>query len=84
MSAEVLTTLSTAVGMLIAFSSGFSWMIHRMDQAIDGVRSELKAEIAPVKGEIAELRAEVVKVQVAVARLEGLIEGRAESAPAAG
>ncbi len=84
MSAEVLTTLSTTVGLILAISGGFAWMIHRMDHAIDGLRTELKADMAELKSEIADLRADGVQLQVGMARLEGRFEGRAESAPATG
>lgn len=77
MSAEVLTTLSTTVGLILAIGGGFAWMIHRMDHSIGGLRTELK-------GEIADLRTEIVHLQVAVARLEGRFEGRAEASSAAG
>jgi|GEM_PF-3721601 len=71
MSAEVVTNLSTTVGLILAIGGGFAWMIHRMD----AVRDELK-------GDIAELGRDVVQVHVSMARLEGRLEGRAEATPA--
>ncbi|PRI11924.1 hypothetical protein [Leucobacter massiliensis] len=60
MSAEAMTTLFTAICLLLALAGGFGWLVHRGDAA----EQRLNAKIDAVS-------AEVVEVKVAVARLEG-------------
>jgi len=78
MSAEVITNLSTTVGLILAIGGGFAWMLHRMD----AVRDELKGDIVELGRDVVQVQKDVVQVHVSMARLEGRLEGRAEATPA--
>lgn len=65
MSGEMLTIALSAVGLILALAGGFGWVIHR----IDGVRTDLSAEIGGLRGEIVEMK-------VAIARIEGRLDAR--------
>lgn len=71
MSAEVITTICSALGLLITLAGGFAWVLHRIDKVderlsarIDGVEDRLNNRIDGLHGELTE-------VKIAVARLEG-------------
>src|SRR5699024_10586168 len=70
MSAEMLTTLLTGLGILLSFAGAFGWLILRMDSFrtelkddIDSLRTELKDDIGSLrtelKDELGALRTEV-------------------------
>jgi len=52
MSAEVITDLSTTLGLLAAFGGCFAWLIHRIDSRIDGLRDELRGEMGILRDEL--------------------------------
>ena len=70
MSAEMLTTLLTGLGILLSFAGAFGWLILRMDSFrtelkddIGSLRTELKDDIGSLrtelKDELGALRTEV-------------------------
>src|SRR5690625_4846506 len=61
MSAEMLATLLTGLGLLLSLVAAFGWMIHRMDSIaerldarITSTRAELKADISAFRTELHE------------------------------
>ncbi|MDT0202765.1 hypothetical protein [Nocardioides sp. AE5] len=85
MSAEVITTLGSMLGMLMTVVGGFAWMIQRTDRLRDDMHAQfakVDAQFAKtheridrvrseIQAELAEVKAEVTAVKIAVARLEG-------------
>lgn len=80
MSAEMLTTLLTGLGLLLSFAGAFGWMIHRMDAIahrldarITSTRDELKEDNAELRTEfkhdLAALRTEI-KLDITELRTE--------------
>src|SRR5690625_1346650 len=66
MSAEMLATLLTGLGLLLSVVAAFGWMIHRMDliaERLDAriplTRPELKDDISALRTELKEDIAEV-------------------------
>jgi len=70
MSAEILTTLLTGLGLLLTFAAAFGWLILRMDafrtelkDDMGALRTELKEDIGTLrtelKGEIQSLRGDL-------------------------
>lgn len=58
MSAEMLTTLLTGLGLLLSFVGAFGWLVHRMDaiaERLDGRITDTRTEL---KGDLSELRTE--------------------------
>lgn len=77
-SIEVLTTLGSFVGLLVAVVSGFGWVIRRTDTQLEHVSARLEGRMDRlegrmdrIEGELAEVKRELTEVKIAVARLEG-------------
>lgn len=73
-SAEILTTVITFAGFIVALGAGFGWLIQRSDKQLRYLAERIDAvrdEVASVRSEVASVRSELVEVKVAVARLEG-------------
>ena len=71
MSVETITTISSALGLLLGFLGMFGWLIARIDRVearlgarIDGGEAKLGARIDGVEREL-------VEVKIGLARLEG-------------
>ena len=64
MSAELITLVSGAVGMMLTVAAGFGWMIRRMDARMDSLETRLTRRLDGVADEL-------VEVKIAIARLEG-------------
>lgn len=79
-SGEMITIVLSALGLILALTGGFGWLIHR----IDGVRDEIDG----VRDEIVEVKLSVAEVKISVARLEGRMDAcsgpSTERGPAAG
>lgn len=75
MSPDILATILSAVGVLLAMTGGFGWVIARLDSRLDsglsGLEQRLSTRIDALSEEVGGLRGDVADVKVAVARLEG-------------
>ena len=71
MSAEAISLILVAAGVLITLGGGFvaglAWLLRRMDELMDNVNQRFDK----VDEQISTVRAELNEVKVAVARLEG-------------
>jgi len=71
MSAEMIITIATFVGILATFAAGFGWLLHR----IDAVENKLSARIDSIDDKLSaridNVHAEVTELKIAVARWEG-------------
>jgi hypothetical protein len=89
-SAEIIAIVISAAGVVVALSAalfaGFTWILRRMDERIDGLDVKLTARIDTVEEKLGAridsveeklgtridaLAGEVTGVKIAVARLEG-------------
>lgn len=75
MSPDILATILSAVGVLLAMAGGFGWVIARLDSRLDlglsGLEQRLSTRIDVLSEEVGGLRGDVADLKVAVARLEG-------------
>jgi hypothetical protein len=78
MSAEVISMILVAAGVLITLGGGFfaglAWMIWRMDERFDKVDERFEkfdARFEKIDERLSQVRSELNDVKVAVARLEG-------------
>jgi len=81
-SIEVLTTIGSFTGLLVAIVAGFGWTIRRsdaqlqqlgdrLDGRIDRLEERLDARIDRLEERFDVLTHEVIEIKIAVARLEG-------------
>jgi len=81
-SIEVLTTIGSFTGLLVAIVAGFGWTIRRsdaqlqqlgdrLDGRIDRLEERLDARIDRLGERFDVLTHEVIEIKIAVARLEG-------------
>jgi len=74
-SPDILATILSAVGVLLAMAGGFGWVIARLDSRLDsglsGLEQRLSTRIDVLSEEVGGLRGDVAELKVAVARLEG-------------
>jgi len=81
-SIEVLTTIGSFTGLLVAIVAGFGWTIRRsdaqlqqlgdrLDGRIDRLEERLAARIDRLEERFDVLTHEVIEIKIAVARLEG-------------
>ncbi len=70
-SIEVLTTLGSFVGLLVAVVSGFGWVIRRTDAQLQHVTARLEGRMDRLEDRMGRLERELTEVKIAVARLEG-------------
>ena len=78
MSAEMISVILVAAGVLITIGGGFfaglAWLSRRMDERFDTVDKrfdKVDQRFAKVDEQLNSLRSELNEVKVAVARLEG-------------
>lgn len=78
MSAEMISVILVAAGVLITIGGGFfaglAWLLRRMDERFDTVDKRfdnVDQRFAKVDEQLNSLRSELNEVKVAVARLEG-------------
>lgn len=85
MSAEMISVILVAAGVLITIGGGFfaglAWLLRRMDERFDKVDQEFEKVdqrfnkvdegFAKMEDQISSVRSELNEVKVAVARLEG-------------
>ena len=78
MSAEVISIILAAVGVLITLGGGFfaglAWLLRRMDERLDRVDArfdKVDERFNKMDERIGQLQTELNDVKVAVARLEG-------------
>lgn len=58
-SGEVITIVTSAVGLLCSLAGGFAWMVQRMDRAVGEVREELRTSHAGLSAEISAVRSDL-------------------------
>lgn len=79
-SAEMLTTIVSLATLLVAFASGFGWMITRMDRIEQRLTTRIDAAEEKLTGRIDAVEHGLTEVKIEIARLEGprprLIPGR--------
>jgi hypothetical protein len=77
-SIEVLTTLGSFAGLLVAIVAGFGWTIRRTDAQLQHATGRLEARMDRIEsrmdrleGQTAALTHELTDVKITIARLEG-------------
>ena len=80
MSAEIITTISLGISLILAGVAGFGYVIRHMDNSIRELRAELKGDMADLRASQERTREEVYAVGQRVSRVEGLLERPADLA----
>ncbi len=70
-SAEIITTIVSVGGLVLALAGGFAWMLNRTDSKFEALEAKMDARFERIESDLRGVRHDLIEVKIAVARLEG-------------